>query len=120
MKLKASSPSSATLFSIGHSNHTAESFSNLLKKHNVVTLADVRTKPHSSRFPQFNGENLKMSCEEQGIQYVWMPELGGKWVSISCGWPGGHLYQSISSLSLSLSLWDHFFIAVSHSCLLHR
>ncbi|MFM6311388.1 MAG: DUF488 family protein, partial [Dolichospermum sp.] len=47
------------IFTIGHSNHTIETFIELLHQHQVTALADVRSSPYSRRFPQFNQSALK-------------------------------------------------------------
>jgi uncharacterized protein (DUF488 family) len=66
------------LFTIGHSTRTFEEFYDLLKKHDIQVLVDVRSLPGSKRNPQFNRENLQKSLEEKGIKYVWLgEELGG-------------------------------------------
>ncbi|MGL4612200.1 MAG: DUF488 family protein [Trueperaceae bacterium] len=67
------------LFTIGHSNHSIEHFVDLLKRHHVQVVADVRSSPFSRHFSQFNASNLKAYLKRQGIQYVPMGEqLGGR------------------------------------------
>ncbi|APB35114.1 hypothetical protein GlitD10_2771 [Gloeomargarita lithophora Alchichica-D10] len=46
------------LSSIGHSQHSLESFIILLQQHNVTALADVRSIPYNRRLPQFNFETF--------------------------------------------------------------
>ena len=66
------------LYSIGHSNHEPEKFFGLIESHGIEKLIDIRRVPYSGRFPHFNRDNLFESCEERGIEYVWMGEsLGG-------------------------------------------
>ncbi len=68
-----------TLYSIGHSNATIETFVNLLKSHSIRTLVDTRTHPSSRHSPQFNREALKRSLAEVGIDYVFLGNrLGGR------------------------------------------
>lgn len=65
------------IFTIGHSNRTAEEFTELLAAHNVKRLADIRTVPRSGFNPHFNGDALAQTLAEAGIEYVAMPALGG-------------------------------------------
>jgi uncharacterized protein (DUF488 family) len=67
-----------TFFTIGHSNHTAGRFLELLKAHGVNTLVDVRSFPGSRKWPHFNQDNLRGWLAESNIEYVWMPSLGGR------------------------------------------
>ena len=46
------------IYSIGHSNHSAEAFINLLKAHNITCVVDVRSAPYSKYVPQFNKDAL--------------------------------------------------------------
>jgi uncharacterized protein (DUF488 family) len=68
-----------TVFSIGHSNQTAEQFVGLLQRHGIGLLADIRSAPASRFAPQFNREALRRSLETAGIDYRWLgAALGGK------------------------------------------
>lgn len=70
---------STTLYTIGHSNHTAEEFLALLRRHGVLVLADVRSQPYSRYSPQFNREALARFLKEAGIRYVFFGgSLGGR------------------------------------------
>ncbi len=67
------------IFTIGHSNHPVEKFIDLLQRHGITALADVRTTPYSRRFPQFGREKLTEKLRAAGIAYVFLGEqLGGK------------------------------------------
>jgi uncharacterized protein (DUF488 family) len=94
--------SSLQLFSIGHSNHLAEVFIQLLQQYHIQLLADVRTAPYSRYNKQFNRESLAALLEKHHIQYVWMGEtLGGKREDLQSSmgfrqetlFPGDPLYQ---------------------------
>lgn len=64
---------------IGHSTLSYEVFSDLLKKHGVTAIADVRSSPVSRHFPQFNRPTLKNRLKEDSIAYVFLgAELGGR------------------------------------------
>ncbi len=67
------------LFTIGHSNLELEVFLALLAQHRVQTLCDVRSRPRSFRFPQFNREPLEAGLASVGVHYEFLGEtLGGR------------------------------------------
>lgn len=59
-----------TIYTIGHSNHTIEQFIELLKKHNINCIIDVRTIPSSNYNPQFNRLPITASLKKEGIIYL--------------------------------------------------
>jgi uncharacterized protein (DUF488 family) len=75
-------PSNATshiLFTIGHSNHDLGDFLAVLVNHGVESLCDVRSRPGSFRFPQFNREPLEAGAGLAKIRYQFLGEsLGGR------------------------------------------
>ena len=73
------------LFTIGHSNHSLESFLRLLEENGVMTLVDVRSMPYSRYNPQFNKENLESALPQHDIQYAFAGKyLGGRPTDPSC------------------------------------
>jgi uncharacterized protein (DUF488 family) len=66
------------IWTIGHSNRTAEDFVNILKTHKIELLADVRSFPGSKRYPHFNKNSLDITLAQNFIEYLHIPELGGK------------------------------------------
>ena len=58
------------LCSVGHSNQSQEEFLELLRKHDVNCIVDVRSVPASKYIPQFNMEPLKRFLKKNGIQYL--------------------------------------------------
>ena len=67
------------LFTVGHSNWEFPSFINLLKKSDVELLVDVRSRPHSSRYPQFSQPGFEALLEGEGMAYFFLgEELGGR------------------------------------------
>lgn len=67
------------LFSIGHSNIEQDQFCDLLVKHQIEVVVDVRSSPYSRYTTQFNRETLKAALEQHGIKYLFMGEqLGGR------------------------------------------
>ena len=67
-----------TIYTIGHSTHSLDEFLNMLRSFDIKILADIRSLPGSRRFPQFDMENIKISLEETGIQYIHLADLGGR------------------------------------------
>jgi uncharacterized protein (DUF488 family) len=68
-----------TIYSIGHSNQPLEAFLELLHKHNVQTLIDIRSHPYSRYVPHFNSPELGNSVRHSNIEYLFMgKELGGR------------------------------------------
>ena len=72
-------PTSTRIWTIGHSRHEIQQFIEILKKHEISALVDVRTYRSSKMAPQFNEQTLKSSLSAQGISYLEMGnELGGR------------------------------------------
>jgi uncharacterized protein (DUF488 family) len=67
-----------TIFTVGHSNLSLEDFLGLLERHAIECLADVRAFPASRRHPHFAREALAAVCAARGIEYRWLPALGGR------------------------------------------
>ncbi|MDE2126269.1 MAG: DUF488 domain-containing protein [Armatimonadetes bacterium] len=57
------------VFSIGHSTHTLDRFTDLAARHKVVAVADVRSSPYSRYNPQFNKDVLQGALVARGIEY---------------------------------------------------
>lgn len=67
------------IYTIGHSDHTFVAFVELLRRHDVTLVADVRSQPYSRWAPQFNREALARELEEAGVTYRFMGDvLGGR------------------------------------------
>ena len=67
-----------TIYTIGHSTHTMESFLSMLQSFSINTLVDVRHYPGSKRYPHFNKDVLAQTLEARGINYVHLVNLGGR------------------------------------------
>lgn len=68
-----------TIFSIGHSNHSAGKLFDLMRLHRVEVLVDVRSQPSSKYAPHFNRAPLKRALEGNGFKYLFLGhELGGR------------------------------------------
>ena len=61
-----------TVFTIGHSNHTSETFIALLRLHNITAVADVRSSPYSRFASQFNKAELASLLKKNNIVYVFL------------------------------------------------
>jgi Protein of unknown function, DUF488 len=71
--------SDTSLFTIGHSSLELDVFMNVLVTHKIGILCDVRSRPGSLRFPQFNREPLEAFLTPAEIQYEFLGEaLGGR------------------------------------------
>jgi uncharacterized protein (DUF488 family) len=67
------------LFSIGHSNFSAERFSAMLQSAGVNMILDVRSTPHSRFCPWFSQKPLAANLSDAGIGYATMGDvLGGR------------------------------------------
>lgn len=66
------------IYTIGHSTRTLDELIQLLRVHQVGRLADIRRYPGSRRYPHFSRESLAQTLPQHGIEYVHVPELGGR------------------------------------------
>lgn len=72
-------PQALLIHTIGHSDHTTAAFVDLLRRHGITLVVDVRSQPYSRWAPQFNRDTLKRDLEEAGIAYHFMGDaLGGQ------------------------------------------
>jgi uncharacterized protein (DUF488 family) len=67
-----------TVHTIGHSTLAVADFVAILRTHGIALVADVRRFPASRRHPHFGREALAETLAAAGIDYVWVPELGGR------------------------------------------
>ena len=71
--------SSYRLFTIGHCNLEPSDFLGALLRHEIKTLCDVRSRPGSFRFPQFNREPLMAQLASAKIVYQFFgDQFGGR------------------------------------------
>ena len=67
------------IFTIGHSNHSLETFVDLLQQNGIEVLVDTRSQPYSKYASHFNKEALKLALPKVGIKYAFFgKELGGR------------------------------------------
>jgi uncharacterized protein (DUF488 family) len=65
------------IYTVGHSTHQPEELVEVLRRHGIGCLIDVRRAPRSRRLPHFSKESLERWLPEQGIAYEHLSELGG-------------------------------------------
>ena len=89
------------LFTVGHSNHSIKTFIELLQRHKITALADVRSRPYSRYLPHFCQAQLKDYLEAEKIRYVFLgQELGARPEDQSCYVDGKALYERIAATDL--------------------
>jgi uncharacterized protein (DUF488 family) len=72
-------PQDLLIHTVGHSDHTAAAFVDLLRDHGITLVVDVRSQPYSRWAPQFNRETLARDLEDARIAYRFMGDaLGGR------------------------------------------
>lgn len=91
----------STVYTIGHSTHPIERFVELLQRHGIRTLADVRSTPFSRFNPQFNRASLGQSLAAAGIRYEFLgEELGARTSDPSCFENGRVSYARLAATPL--------------------
>ncbi|GAA5817991.1 MAG: DUF488 domain-containing protein [Methanobrevibacter sp. CfCl-M3] len=65
------------IHTIGHSTHEIEYFIELLQKHEIDQVLDVRSTPYSKHAPQFNKKQLKKELEANEICYKFVGDSFG-------------------------------------------
>jgi len=87
------------VYTIGHSNHPLERFVELLRRHGIETIADVRSTPASRRHPQYNRERLEAALAGNGIGYLFLgKELGARRAEPEAYEGGVASYEQIARL----------------------
>jgi uncharacterized protein (DUF488 family) len=78
------------VFTVGHSTHPLDLFTEILHGHGITAIADVRRFPGSRRQPHFSSETLAGLLWAAGIEYRHFRELGGRRrgteESLNAGW----------------------------------
>jgi uncharacterized protein (DUF488 family) len=74
-----------TIYTIGHSNHTPDTFLALLRRHGINVVVDVRSAPYSRFSPHFNKEMLPKFLQKIDAVYVFMGgQLGARPTDPTC------------------------------------
>jgi uncharacterized protein (DUF488 family) len=66
------------LFTVGHSTRSLDELVQMCEAQGVRALVDVRRFPGSRRSPHFARQALQESLPARGIDYHWLPALGGR------------------------------------------
>jgi uncharacterized protein (DUF488 family) len=66
------------VWTIGHSTRGLDELIALLEAHRIEAVADVRRYPGSRRHPQFGTAALERALAARGLDYLWLPLLGGR------------------------------------------
>lgn len=91
----------SSILTVGHSNHEVQVLVNLLRKHGVTAVADIRSEPYSAATPQFNRENLKPQLRSEGFRYVYLgDQLGAHPQDPACYKDGKVQYSRQAKTSL--------------------
>lgn len=89
------------LYTIGHSNHPLERFIELLQRHHITAIGDVRSQPYSRFNPQFNRETLQKELQQHKIAYVYLgKELGARSDDPGCYVGGKVQYSRLAQTDL--------------------
>jgi uncharacterized protein (DUF488 family) len=75
----------APIFTLGHSNLEIDAFLDLLQRHAIQLVVDIRSVPYSRFHPQFNRAALSQAIEAAGIGYRFAGQhLGGRPTDPAC------------------------------------
>ena len=67
------------MFTVGHSNHSAEKFIRLLMEYGIEAVVDTRSRPYSGYAPRFDTRAIEEILSDAGISYRFLGgELGGR------------------------------------------
>lgn len=66
----------ADVFTIGYSGRKLDEFLQLVGRHGIATLIDIRHNSTSLHRPEMSRSNLSLSVQDHRITYVHAPELG--------------------------------------------
>ena len=95
------------VLTIGHSTHLPEVFLELLLRHGVKAVADVRSSPFSRFNSQFNREVLEQWLQISGLRYVFLGrELGARSEDRCCYENGRVQYARLAQTPLFQSGLD--------------
>lgn len=68
----------AVVWTIGHSSRDWQEFLALLHSQSIELLVDVRRFAGSRKNPQFGSDRLPVALATAGLEYLAIPELGGR------------------------------------------
>jgi len=89
------------VYTIGHSSHTVAEFVDLLRRHAITAVGDVRSQPYSRINPHFNREEIERSLGARGIAYVYLGrELGARSEDAACYREGRVRYDLLAKTEI--------------------
>ena len=62
------------IYTLGHSNYPFDKFIEILKKHNINCIVDIRGIPYSKYNTQYNKEVLQSNLRKLGYTYIYMAD----------------------------------------------
>jgi len=69
----------ASVWTVGHANHEPDEFLDLLRRHDITAVADLRSHPYSRYVPHFGKHALAAWLREAEVAYVFLGrELGAR------------------------------------------
>ena len=106
---------SAAIYTIGHSNHAALRFLDLLHGAGIDCVADVRSTPFSRRNPHFSQKALTASLKDAGIEYWFLGDaLGARPKDPGC-YEGGKVSYARIAATAAFQEAIHALIDESHA-----
>ena len=103
------------IYTIGHSNHSAVRFIDLLQGAGIDCVADVRSTPFSRRNPQFSQKALAASLKDAGIEYWFLGEGLGARPKDPDYWENGKVSYARIAASAAFQEAIHALIDASHA-----
>ncbi|MBA9074159.1 uncharacterized protein (DUF488 family) [Flavobacterium gossypii] len=90
----------SSIYSIGHGNKDLKTLIEELNSFNIEYVFDVRSKPYSKFYPQYNKNSLEIDLASEGITYVFLGNyLGGLPDDITCYIDGKVQYNLVREKS---------------------
>lgn len=106
------------ILTVGHSTHSIDHFVDLLTKHEVTAVADVRSVPASRFTPQFNRDALTHALRDADVQYVFLGrELGARSDDPTCYVDGRVQYARLARTSLFAAGIDRLRRGLESECI---
>jgi uncharacterized protein (DUF488 family) len=103
------------IWTIGHSNHSARRFIDLLQGAGIDCVADVRSSPFSRRNPHFSQKALAASLKDAGIEYWFLGDaLGARPKDPNC-WEHGKVSYACIAATVEFQEAIGALIDVSHA-----
>lgn len=66
----------SAIYTFGYEGHTVNEFLDLIDQHDIDLIVDVRERPLSREYPEFNKFPLITALQEHETQYVYVKTLG--------------------------------------------